>query len=127
MSNDASILACDLRGLSHERLATMAAGLAVALSRITKRHGNAADDARAALGATAFEPVQALTTTAGKLSDNDTMRPADQLRCVEVARRDYARPSDDRIEIDDHPALSVGDEGVWVAAWLWVDNADFQV
>lgn len=28
----------------------------------------------------------------------------------------------DDIEIDDEPSFSIGDDGVWVSAWLWVAN-----
>lgn len=29
----------------------------------------------------------------------------------------------DEIEIDDEPALSYADDGVWVGGWLWVSNS----
>lgn len=28
----------------------------------------------------------------------------------------------DGLEIDDQPAVSIGEGGAWVAAWLWVEN-----
>lgn len=36
---------------------------------------------------------------------------------IEAAREQYA--SED-IEIDPSPAVSVADDGTWIAAWLWV-------
>lgn len=36
---------------------------------------------------------------------------------IEAARNNHC--SDD-VEIDDVPTLSIGDEGVWVSAWVWV-------
>lgn len=39
---------------------------------------------------------------------------------IAQARDDYARPSGDNLEIDDEPCLSVGDDGLWVSAWVWV-------
>ena len=39
---------------------------------------------------------------------------------IEAARSNYAMGSDDEIEIDDKPLLSVADDGVWVSAWVWV-------
>lgn len=39
---------------------------------------------------------------------------------IEVARGDYEEPSGGEIEIDDDPLLSVGEDGMWVSAWVWV-------
>ena len=41
-------------------------------------------------------------------------------RLREEARRIYAKGSDDDIEIDDAAEVSRGDEGAWVAAWVWL-------
>lgn len=41
---------------------------------------------------------------------------------IACARDHYAMPSDDDVEIDDAPLTSASHEGVWVSAWLWVDN-----
>lgn len=45
---------------------------------------------------------------------------------IHKAREQYAEGSDNTIEIDDDPMLSVGDDGIWVGAWVWVptDNDD---
>lgn len=43
---------------------------------------------------------------------------------IEQARDEYALPSDDDLEIDDEPALSIADNGVWVSAWVWVRTAN---
>lgn len=49
--------------------------------------------------------------------------PEEQL-AIQVAREKYADPSNDDIEIDDFPATSIGDGGIWVAAWVWVRDDD---
>lgn len=41
-------------------------------------------------------------------------------RLLERARGLYAVGSDDDIEIDDNAAISKGEEGCWVEAWVWV-------
>lgn len=46
----------------------------------------------------------------------------EDLVAIAAARRDYALPSDDTIEIDDQTITSVGDDGRWVMAWVWVPN-----
>lgn len=43
---------------------------------------------------------------------------------IQCARSNYADPSDDDIEIDDDPLLSVAEDGVWVQAWVWVRTAE---
>lgn len=43
---------------------------------------------------------------------------------IGCARSNYAEPSDDDIEIDDEPMLSIADDGVWVSAWVWVPTPD---
>lgn len=44
---------------------------------------------------------------------------------VAAARRRYCRSSEEDIEIDEMPAISQGEEGHWVAAWVWMaDPAD---
>jgi hypothetical protein len=40
------------------------------------------------------------------------------------ARECYAEPSEDDLEIDEDPLLSVGDGGIWVSAWVWVADED---
>ena len=37
-----------------------------------------------------------------------------------AARRNYANPSNDDIEIDDDAKISRCDEGAWIQAWVWV-------
>jgi hypothetical protein len=43
---------------------------------------------------------------------------------IEAARDKYALGSDDNIEIDDGAATSVGDEGTWVQAWVWMKHEE---
>lgn len=40
---------------------------------------------------------------------------------ISKAREDY---TNDDCEIDDAPMVSVGDSGVWVNAWVWVEKKD---
>jgi hypothetical protein len=39
---------------------------------------------------------------------------------LEQARKMYAHKSDDMLEIDDPTEYSVGEDGVWVKAWVLV-------
>lgn len=32
--------------------------------------------------------------------------------------------ANDGLEIDDQPAVSIGEEGAWVSAWFWVEKPD---
>ena len=41
---------------------------------------------------------------------------------IVAARSNCAEPSGGEIEIDDDPLLSVGENGVWVSAWVHVPN-----
>lgn len=40
------------------------------------------------------------------------------------ARRLYADRSNDDIEVDDDAACSVGEDGVWIAAWVWLETLE---
>ena len=46
---------------------------------------------------------------------------------VAWARKHYADPSDDDIEIDENARIAPTDEGVWVRAWVYVRNEDWKV
>lgn len=39
---------------------------------------------------------------------------------VASARSNYAEPSNDDVEVDDNPLVSVAVGGVWVNTWVWV-------
>lgn len=43
---------------------------------------------------------------------------------IERARNEYCLCSDDNIEIDDNAAVSEGEEGVWVQAWVWLQHEE---
>jgi hypothetical protein len=46
---------------------------------------------------------------------------------IEQAREKYANPSNDDVEVDDDAVISHGnDDGVWVQAWVWVDNPELE-
>lgn len=44
----------------------------------------------------------------------------EQLR--EIASNEYASGSDCDVEIDDKPTFSIGGDGIWVSAWVWVSK-----
>lgn len=52
---------------------------------------------------------------AGNLSNYDTDK-----KLVEKARKQYAEPSSNDVEVDDDAAISRADDGTWVQAWLWL-------
>lgn len=43
---------------------------------------------------------------------------------LDAAQELYADPSDDDIEIDHRGIVSIGEEGAWVAAWVYVRNEE---
>lgn len=55
---------------------------------------------------------------------NGGLCPDDSEAIREFARNKYAAPSDGDIEIDPGAPLSVGDEGAFVQAWVWVSFED---
>ena len=40
---------------------------------------------------------------------------------IESARAQYAT---DEVEIDDQPSVSVGEDGIWVSAWVFVPRTE---
>lgn len=59
-------------------------------------------------------------TLTTKVSDN----PKTWGPYVQWARKNRA---DDDTEIDADPAISSADDGVWIAAWVWVSDADIDI
>lgn len=49
-------------------------------------------------------------TQADRLAHEETIRTACEMYCEDESG----------IEIDPEPPLSIGEEGVWVGAWVWV-------
>jgi hypothetical protein len=43
---------------------------------------------------------------------------------IQAARDSFEAGSDDELEIDDNPKLSGSEDGVWVAAWVWVNKSE---
>lgn len=41
---------------------------------------------------------------------------------IEKARDKYEMGSDNNVEIDDRPNISMADQGCWVQAWVWVPD-----
>ena len=54
-----------------------------------------------------------------KLGDQDLER-----RLIAKARDEYAIGSDNNIEIDEDAAFSQGEDGVWVSAWVWIQQTE---
>ena len=57
------------------------------------------------------------------LKEVDAERQRHELT-ISAARSHYEEPSDHDIEIDDEPLLSIGENGVWVSAWVHVPIDD---
>jgi len=52
---------------------------------------------------------------------SDVKRGSDEHRSLLArARKAYEMGSDDNIEIDEDAAVSKGEGGCWIAAWVWV-------
>jgi len=64
-----------------------------------------------------------LERLASRLQEIEQER-AEHQATIERARAMYAVPSDDDLEIDDEPLVSVAEKGTWVAAWVWVPRAE---
>ena len=47
-------------------------------------------------------------------------RGADPAYLIERAKEEYAHGSSDNVEVDEEAAMSVGDDGTWVMAWVWL-------
>lgn len=78
-----------------------------------------------ATNAGALEPMDAAEVN--RLCERVIMSPQQASpKLLEVARENYAAPSDDDIEIDDDAATSEADEGTWVMAWCYVRREDFE-
>jgi hypothetical protein len=43
---------------------------------------------------------------------------------VAQAKRQYDLQSNNDIEIDEEPVVSVAEEGAWIAAWVWVNRKE---
>lgn len=56
-------------------------------------------------------------------SSTNGLRPATDEELA-WARANYAKPSNDDIEIDDNAQVSEAPEGVWVQAWVYIPNED---
>jgi len=54
------------------------------------------------------------------MPENKTTR---ENAAIDKARKVYAIPSNDNLEIDDAPETSDACDGVWVAAWVWVPDS----
>lgn len=49
----------------------------------------------------------------------------EEASAIEMARKKYLSLASDDIEIDDRPATSEADDGVWINAWLWVLHEEY--
>jgi hypothetical protein len=43
---------------------------------------------------------------------------------IKMARERHVAVSDNELEIDAEPVVSISDDGAWVAAWVWVRRPD---
>ena len=78
---------------------------------------NAEATKRAIRNLLASEGATEQVTTEG-VADDDVLEAA-----IAAANDLYAS---DNIQIDARPAVSEADDGIWVAAWVWVDNDHFE-
>jgi molybdopterin synthase catalytic subunit len=46
---------------------------------------------------------------------------------IGIARQKYEGASNNDIEIDEDPAVSIADGGAWVAAWVWVTQEEVEL
>lgn len=59
--------------------------------------------------------------------DPDEIEGEDQAAFIELAREQYARGSDDDIEVYDNARISsAGDDGMWVEAWLYLSQSSLE-
>jgi hypothetical protein len=65
-----------------------------------------------------------LATAVADLRDEFKIITIADAALVEAARDRYALGSSDSIEIDDGALTSVGDEGTWVQAWVWMEHEE---
>jgi hypothetical protein len=65
-----------------------------------------------------------LTEALADLRDAFTTLTVADGALIEAARDRYALGSDDNIEIDDGALTSIGDEGTWVQAWVYMAHGD---
>ena len=73
--------------------------------------------------AEALQAASAQSVTLAKLHQKYTAMCADSefnSDKINKARRKYADPSNDAVEIDDHPPVSKSHDGIWISAWVHV-------
>ena len=70
-----------------------------------------------AIVAQAPEGMQKLESALGRVDS----ALEDQANCAEDIKRARALASNE-LEIDDAPMVSIGDQGVWVSAWVWAPS-----
>lgn len=74
-----------------------------------------------------FQLTHEATAILARIDENATIAPGDVTNeaYIQAARREHQR--DGAIEIDDHAAISRGNEhGAYVAAWVWVAHTRTQ-
>jgi hypothetical protein len=67
------------------------------------------------------------TGTSHARSSRQTLDPNDAVAkaaYVAEAKLQYEKQSDNDLEIDENPAVSIAEEGAWVAAWVWVSGEE---
>lgn len=66
-----------------------------------------------------------LCKTCQRTVKSEEIFDADDLkRAIDAARKVYADPSNDDVEVDDNALVSVADGGIWVQMWGWLADFD---
>jgi hypothetical protein len=90
-------------------------------------HLTALDDAKEGMMATLIEQIEAGIKD-GTLQQSDVLsalhRAGEAPACTDMISEARETYCDDETEIDDEPLVSLGDDGGWVSAWVWVRNKD---
>lgn len=56
--------------------------------------------------------------------DEARTQTKDHTNAIHVARKKYANPSSDDIEIDIDAPFSIADNGLWIGGWFWLTNEE---
>jgi hypothetical protein len=70
------------------------------------------------------KPREALREALAKGDGTEDLSAEAKAKIIQYARDCFESPSNDELEIDDEPKLSGTDDGVWVAAWVWVNKEE---
>lgn len=74
------------------------------------------------IGIPDWHSAEGLDLSAARAAAQETHTPATAAE-IQTARDLYQT---DDVEIDDNAAVSRTDEGMWVAAWVWINNEELE-